>query len=657
MAKSTQTRRRKLNVRPDTLDFRDRMFEATLVEVPPTRPLEQYLKYEVPILDQGSEGACTGFALATVANYLLRSRRMRPDRHCVSPRMFYEMARRYDEWPGEDYEGSSARGAMKGWHKHGVCSEGHWPNEPSQRKPELWEVRWADGQHRPLGSYYRVNHRDLVAMHSAIAEVGVLYATMSVHAGWDDVDASGVIEQRADLLGGHAVALVGYDERGFWFQNSWGEEWGHKGFGLITYDDWLENGTDVWVARLGAPVTLKSPVSAAVSYAASSGASRSYTFTDLRPHIISLGNEGALRPGGTFGTSESDVKDLFEVDFPRRTEGWTKKRLLLYAHGGLVPEDSAIQRLADYRSRMLPEEVYPVAFIWKTDFWTTLRNILDDSLFRRRPEGMLDSTKDFMLDRLDDALEPLARGLGGKLVWDEMKENAQRASSLGSGGMRVALRHVAALMDRDPNVEVHIVAHSAGAILMAHALQLLTGRGVGAAGVLDGKKRQVASCSLWAPACSLELFEESYAPALEDGGLGRFLLFTLTDAAEQRDHCANIYHKSLLYLVSNAFEERARIPGRPERDGKPLLGMEKFLRGYARLQGLLGGKARWIRSPSGEEASTHEHGKFDDDTAVLRTTLASIKDGAVAVPPFPIHASAAGQRDRRKQLARAQPEP
>ena len=49
-----------------------------------------------------------------------------PDKDEVSPRMLYNMARRYDEWPGENYSGSSARGAMKGWHKHGVCSRKHW---------------------------------------------------------------------------------------------------------------------------------------------------------------------------------------------------------------------------------------------------------------------------------------------------------------------------------------------------------------------------------------------------------------------------------------------------------------------------------------------------------------------------------------------------
>ena len=117
---------RTYDARRDTLDFRDRMFEPTLIEVPVERPLREYIDWQVPVLDQGTEGACTGFGLATVVHYLLRKRRVVPDVEAVSPRMLYDMARRYDEWPGEKYEGSSARGAMKGWHKHGVCSEKHW---------------------------------------------------------------------------------------------------------------------------------------------------------------------------------------------------------------------------------------------------------------------------------------------------------------------------------------------------------------------------------------------------------------------------------------------------------------------------------------------------------------------------------------------------
>ena len=125
---------RVLDARPDTLDFRDLMYVPTLIEVPTHVPLGDYMDHGVPILDQGSEGACTGFGLATVANYLLLRRRVVPDNVPVSPRMFYELARRYDEWPGENYSGSSARGAMKGWHKHGVCSEAAFPYKPGEKE-------------------------------------------------------------------------------------------------------------------------------------------------------------------------------------------------------------------------------------------------------------------------------------------------------------------------------------------------------------------------------------------------------------------------------------------------------------------------------------------------------------------------------------------
>ncbi len=131
--------------------------------------------------------------------------------------MLYELAKRYDEWPGEGYSGSSARGAMKGWHKHGVCSEEYWPSRPSksnkgQLLTGLNDARTADALRRPLGAYYRVNHKDLVAMHAAIAEVGVLFATSNVHQGWGEPGDDGLIEYSDTLLGAHAFAIVGYDK-------------------------------------------------------------------------------------------------------------------------------------------------------------------------------------------------------------------------------------------------------------------------------------------------------------------------------------------------------------------------------------------------------------------------------------------------------------
>ncbi len=656
---------RKLNARPDTLDFRDRMFETSLVEVPTHIPLADYLAWRIPVLDQGDEGACTGFGLATVANFLLQRRKVVPDKAQVSPRMLYEMARRYDEWPGEKYSGSSARGAMKGWQKHGVCSEDEWKYEYQAPKPGgLTDARTADALRRPLGAYLRVNHKDLVAMHSALAEVGILYATAAVHDGWDAVDAEGDIQWPQPLAGGHAFAIVAYDANGFWIQNSWGDKWGHGGFARICYDDWLANATDVWVARLGAPVMLRQTESAAIAHSAAAARSVAYSYADLRPHIVSLGNDGALRPGGDYGTTAAELKEIFEVDMPRAMAGWPEKHVLLYAHGGLVDERSAIQRLADYRSAMLQAHIYPVGFVWHSDYWSTITNILQDAMRRRRPEGALGAAKDFLLDRLDDTLEILARTLTGKASWDEMKENALAAGSAPSGGARMALDLLATLRTQ-MDFKLHIVGHSAGAIFHAPIVRLLTAPPKKiASGYLKGQTgygMKVDTCTLWAPAVTTELFKQSYLPALNDGRIGRLALFALTDKAEQDDHCAHIYNKSLLYLVSRAFEESAF------GEGTPLVGMEKWLAQDPELSALFtSGKADLVFSPnSNPEGSptasrSTSHNAFDDDGATLKATLARIT-GAAPAPAgspnaaggafqFEFHHSSSSLRGRREAV-------
>ena len=71
-------------------------------------------------------------------------------------------------------------------------------------------------------------------MHAAIAEVGILTASALVHEGWDDVGDDGTIEPGGRVLGGHAFAIVAYDEHGFWIQNSWGADWGRSGFARLS---------------------------------------------------------------------------------------------------------------------------------------------------------------------------------------------------------------------------------------------------------------------------------------------------------------------------------------------------------------------------------------------------------------------------------------
>src|SRR5690349_6279239 len=113
---------KKFDAFPDKIDVRDWFYHPTLQPLP-----EQVINcIHVPcILDQGNEGACTGFALSAVINFhLAKNGRFTMAQidslEGASPYMLYAMARRYDEWPGENYEGSSARGCIKGWNAHGV---------------------------------------------------------------------------------------------------------------------------------------------------------------------------------------------------------------------------------------------------------------------------------------------------------------------------------------------------------------------------------------------------------------------------------------------------------------------------------------------------------------------------------------------------------
>jgi hypothetical protein len=237
-----------------------------------------------------------------------------------------------------------------------------------------------------------------------------------------------------------------------------------------------------------------------------------------------------------------------------------------------------------------------------------------------------------MEDRIDDMLEPLARALGGRAQWEEMKENALLATRSEKGGARFVAGCLAGLGARNPSLELHVIGHSAGAVFHAPLVQLLSSRGRISHGPMRGETGHglgIASCSLWAPACTVALFKESYLPLIQSGDIGRFSVFTLTEDAERDDTCAGLYRKSLLYLVSNAFEPTPRIPRRRSR-GQPLLGMATFIQEEPSLRTLFQGKARWVLSPNEAVLGTQgasrarSHGGFDDDDATLRSTLAHI---------------------------------
>jgi hypothetical protein len=677
---------RLLDARPDRLDLRDFPYRPPLRNLLPEYPDAATLKRAFPryaadkmVLDQGQEGACTGFGLAAVVNYLRwsriqlakrgRSRKTPPPK--VSPRMLYHLARFYDEWPGEDYDGSSCRGALKGWHRHGVCDDRLWPYR--NKAGDVVFIEPADGWDAnatqcPIGVYYRIDKSSVVDMQAAICEVGAIYCSGNVHAGWfahPFPQRAGIacIEAapRAENTGGHAFALVGYNRHGFIVQNSWGPKWGTKGFAILPYEDWVTRGTDAWAVVLGAPIehaesphyhetqTLQSRAAAGSGAITLGGPSVRSVAAAVTPwdrdnayrHAVVMGNNGGIVNRSIARQALSAFEHVV-VEAPVEWCGSGPSRLLLYAHGGLNAEEESVRRIQVMAPYFQANGIYPVFLTWRTGVLESLEGIFEDIQQGVEPTGAFRDVwrvvRDTIGEARDRAVEVACQTAGVKAIWSQMKQNARAARALrqpiaGADG-KVAQQDPTLVLLADaldrlktklPRLELHLVGHSAGAILFGHLCDALRDRSV-----------TVNSCTLYAPACTVQFALDHYEPAITEGVLRKqdFHVELLSDERELGDSVGP-YGKSLLYLVSRALEDQHKTP---------LLGMatawdpakrHTFSNDPAIQRGLKGWQTFWgsVRAPrevtqsqisNGVAHVPSSHGGFDNDVDVITRTIERI---------------------------------
>lgn len=715
MAANPRKSSRLLDARPDRLDLRDVIYQPPLRSLPPTYPLEPDVKKLIGsyvaaglVLDQGDQGACTGFGLACVANYLLWTRHIESKVKVpflpVSPRMMYELAKRYDEWPGIDYEGSSCRGALKGWHKHGVCSTDNWPYTLKKGKAVFtspkkgWEL---DAAGRPLGVYYRVDKASVVDLQSAIVNIGAVYVSATAHDGWDALESSRagkVPDKHANLpvirpctdpksRGGHAFALVGFNDRGFVVQNSWGTKWGASGFGVLPYDDWVQNATDAWACGLGVPVSILDIVRGvpqpvvSTRWRVSSGqaltklerASREqnnppndpwpfdhhFEFKAYEPwstavayeHTLVTGNNGELS-STDFTRDASDKEGIAREIVLENPKAWFKNqkgnvlRLALYAHGGLNDEDASIQRIRALGPCFEANGAYPIFLTWKTGAGESIADMARDWAAKivgdeaARSAGILNA----LGDAKDRAVEAAAH-VFGKGIWGEMRENAAESVHPGRGLALLAKNLLALKADLEAagkELELHLIGHSAGSILLGHFLTLLAPKDATA------PLLKVETTSLYAAACSVAFANRTYVPADQAMviDLDKLWLYVLSDDNEKKDGLPTpafrAYGKSLLYLVSRALDDARKMP---------LLGMEfSLLSSHADDadhwdKGQLPEVVKWQQAWPGTDGASAllqrvvqpqvlttkagdrmqaTHGSFDNNITILTETIARV---------------------------------
>jgi hypothetical protein len=338
----------------------------------------------------------------------------------------------------------------------------------------------------------------------------------------------------------------------------------------------------------------------------------------LRPHVVNL-TKGRLSQGGEFQMPAGSIETIIE-SIRQYAEITAEPRVMLHAHGGLVGEKSALQYALTAKEWWKEHRVYPVYFVWETHLFEVLKQRL--GLAR----GWAGDARDLMF-------EAAARAAGGGAIWGDMKESARLSSTTDAGdgeagGALIFAEALAALIKSRPagrDITVHAVGHSAGAIFHTHFVPELLRLGV-----------RIASLAFLAPAVRADLFKEKLLQPITTRDVKAFEMFTMEEDAERGDDLVEVlgvtlYGKSLLYLVSRAFEPKRRTH---------ILGLDEMLAGDTAIRKLFSHGARLELSLAmGKDPNpatrARKHGCFDNDEATLASVLQTIT-GAAPGTPFPV---------------------
>jgi C1A family cysteine protease len=209
-----------------------------------------------PVYNQGRLQSCTANAVAAAIQFLRRKEALQPD--FVPSRLFIYYNVRALRGDISCDNGAQIRDSIKSVAARGVCEEALWPyrfarfeNKP---RPRCYHAAAA---HRAI-RYQRIG-RDLRALKACLVSGYPFVFGMAVFEELESAGAARSGAVRTPKPGerrighGHAVLAVGYDEaRGhFIVRNSWGEDWGKRGYFTLPFDYLTEPGlsSDFWTIR------------------------------------------------------------------------------------------------------------------------------------------------------------------------------------------------------------------------------------------------------------------------------------------------------------------------------------------------------------------------------------------------------------------------
>ena len=245
---------------PDLPDARDFMYsapEAVLTKL----PKKVDLRSKMPkIYDQGELGSCTANAIGAAFEF---EQVQEGQADFMPSRLFIYYNERAMEGTIDTDSGAMIRDGIKSVAKLGVCTETTWPYDIPKFTEKPPKTAYAEAKKHQALIYRRVLG-NLHQMQGCLASGRPFVFGFSVYESFMSADVAKTGEvplppRGEQLIGGHAVLAVGYDDKiqRFIVRNSWGTGWGIKGYYTMPYGYLTDPGLarDFWAIHAVEPDT------------------------------------------------------------------------------------------------------------------------------------------------------------------------------------------------------------------------------------------------------------------------------------------------------------------------------------------------------------------------------------------------------------------
>ncbi|GGH77051.1 MAG: peptidase C1 [Bacteroidetes bacterium] len=187
--------------------------------------------------DQGSQASCVGWALAYGLKSYQEARRLqRPPTeqdHVFSPAFIY------NQISDNCYSGSNLREALELMRRSGVAPMTSFPYDDEDCSKIPGNSIKVEAKAYVIGGWKRVEYRNEGQMKTFLVHGKPVVVGLETDTWFDNLSDGEVYRVSSNrYTGGHAVVVIGYDDRrgAYKILNSWGEDWGENGYGWIAYE-------------------------------------------------------------------------------------------------------------------------------------------------------------------------------------------------------------------------------------------------------------------------------------------------------------------------------------------------------------------------------------------------------------------------------------